>query len=146
MIAHSVRRVRRNHRAQWSSFLLRCVMKESSNSFVWILFSPFPSLRFPTYAFPPNWAVLRTVVKFLHAHPCGTELQCGTPGKMVQIVRGMTVWYFSFLLRLLKGKRWRVHRVASKWQDKNTWRLQKIVAILLMSNTVKSVSHYRKQI
>lgn len=74
MIAHSVRRVRRNHRAQWSSFLLRCVMKESSNSFVWILFSPFPSLRFPTYAFPPNWAVLRTVVKCLHAHPCQPAL------------------------------------------------------------------------
>lgn len=97
MIAQPVRRVRRNHWAQWSSFLLRYVMKESSNSIVWILFSPFPSLRFPTYAFPPNWAVLRTVVKCLHAHPCCTELQCGTPGKMVQIMRGMTVWYFSFL-------------------------------------------------
>lgn len=96
MMAQSERRLKRNHSAQWRS-LLHHDRKESPHSFVCFLFSLyFPhSVSLPPCILLQNGAVFfGSVVKCLHAQLCCTELQCGSPGKMVQSMRGITVWYF----------------------------------------------------
>lgn len=94
--------------AQWLS-LLHHVRKESPRSFVCIMFSPhFPlSVSSPPCSLLQNWAVFsffRSVVKCLHARLCCTGVQCGSPGKMVQSMREITVWYFPSFWGYKEGK------------------------------------------
>lgn len=113
-MAQSDRRLKWNHSAQWLSFLLHHVRKESPHSFVCILFSLY---------FSPSVFFL-----FLHAFSSKTELSfraCGwmpsctallywTPmrftrqnGQTRPNHEGNNCVVFSFLLRLLGGKIWR---------------------------------------